>query len=267
VTPDQAMSAMQRHDLETLVMAGKQKLDVTVKRDKSGDAGVNHPVVDWTELSSLERAPHPIDLGQLPLPSKVAEGDGPVSIEISIGATTPDVQYRLPTIGGNSSHGTIAEERFSATLRPRGPFGLQSNFRVFLTIPTQFVGLRLPANPSNIQSSSQSAAYEWVTFRAGIHLGIEPWDYRRGKSRYAIPFRFLFGLNLVGIGGAGAMFDPTGVVAFAVTLPVFQEDGKAASQVGTSLAIGPSFEVDLRDGHQYFLVNIGVDIFTLLAPK
>jgi hypothetical protein len=255
--------------LVQLVTAGRQTLELQVSRNNGGSSGIDRPLVDFSSIiTDLVTCPSPQPIRALPMPSNVLAGDGTLSVSVGIAALAPEAEYRLP---GQKVSATLAADltasKFDVQLRPRGPFGFHRSVRVFLTIPTNFVGLRLPANIRNLKTSSDSTAYELTAISAGIAVAFEPWNYTLGKNLSPIPIRFLTGFDFQIATFQGVSVLPAWFTGISFTVPIFQGDGKVASQLGTSLALGPQFEVDLRDGHPYFLFNLGFNLFTFLAAK
>ncbi len=261
-------------DLQRVILAGPQTVDITVHRDGAGDDAVSRATADpLTTLrpSALKSAaaPPPFADLELPLPAKVAEGDGPVTVQVRIAASAPEATYRDGSQDQVKSKLTaeLPSRRFKEYLRPRGPFGFPCCMRMFVTVPVQAIGVRLPASPRDLRTSTDSVNFELTTLRTGVLVGMEPWNYATGKNWLAVPLRVLSGFNFVTVGTSSTRFDPSFVLGIAATFPLIESDRKIASQIGTSLALSVSWEVSLRDGRSYAVIGLGLDFLTLFGAK
>jgi hypothetical protein len=178
------------------------------------------------------------------------------------------VVCRPRSVGNGGLNGQSSPYVFSGTLRPRGPFGWPTNMnghsvRTFFTIPLNFTELRFPANPRDMASSDQSPLVQASPIRAGVLFGIEPWDYRKGRNLSPLPLRFLGGIEFISLSSlTSASYSPALVAGISLTAPIVD-----SSQFGSSLAAGLFYEGDLRgrDIDNYFVVTLGLNVFSLLA--
>jgi hypothetical protein len=231
---------------------GPQALQVTVHHEGAGQDGT----ATW--IISPDRAGEPV---QLPVPQDDAHGSGVYQVVIKQ-ATQSDVVYRkgVRTTGA-------PEGQFVARLRPRGPFGWSNGaFRSFVTIPLNITGLRFPASPRDLSRSSLPTNFSSASLQAGVLLGIERWNYDLGRNPWAVPIRALVGFNIVDL--KQASFTPSFMIGLSMTVPLID----SPSQLGTSLALGGFYEVDLRDDHPFrtgnrFLVTFGLNLFSLFGAK
>ena len=269
-----------------MILSGPQVVRIAVRRDGTADDGISTVVVSplaqfdangWAggdrasdPLSEEQKAARrlaPIASLEMTLPPKAAEGEGPFRVRVAVGAVAPTPVYR-DEMTPLTAAAVDSSNLFSAQLSPRGPFGFKgAPIRMFVTVPVQAMGVQLPANPRNLTSSQDSRYYEVSTLRTGVMVGLEPWDYTLRKSLFPVPFRVLAGFQFVSIDGRAARFDPRFEVAFKVTLPLIDSDKKLGSQFGTSVTLGPAFNIDLADGHPYFVFHLGFDVLTLFAAK
>lgn len=133
------------------------------------------------------------------------------------------------------------DNTFEARIRTRGLYGFGSDIRVFFTIPVSLVGVRFPASPSELSSSSSSRLAQISTLSAGLLIGMEPWDYRFARSKLPLPVRPQAGFHVVDV-----LERNRGIAALAgVTTTVPALD--IADTV--SLNVGVFYENDLREDH------------------
>lgn len=155
---------------------------------------------------------------------------------------------------------------YKARVRLRGPYGLGSPIRVFVTIPVNVVGVRFPASPSDLNKSSDSPLYQSTTLTAGVAVALEPWNYALGRNGSRIPFRVSGGMNFIAL--SDKVFAPSLVVGAAFVLPVIE----GPTAVSSAVSLGAYYENDLREQHPLetghrLLLTFGFNLFSLLSPQ
>lgn len=186
----------------------------------------------------------------------------------------PAVIYRpgAPTTTPTGGAAAADDFEFRANLRPRGPFGWQrAPLRVFATIPVNFVGIRFPAAPRDLRSSSSLTAAQVTPIQTGVLVAVEPWNYDTGHNAWVIPTRFVTGMHLLDL--SHGEFAASWVTGASVTLPLIDlQKGEAEDQLSTDLALGLFWEVDLREPKpfkygQHALVTLGLNVLSLFGSK
>lgn len=129
---------------------------------------------------------------------------------------------------------------FEARIRMRGTYGFDTAVRVFVTVPVNFTGVRFPANPPELSSSSDSRFAQLATPSAGVLVGFEPWDYRFARSSLPIPLRPQAGFHVVDVTERRRGFAL--LAGTTATVP-----GLEAGDLSVNL--GVFYENDLRETH------------------
>lgn len=219
-----------------LHLYGAQLIEVKMKR------GTETEVVDVLSV-------HPGKESRLRLKGiKQRGGDYTVVARLK-GPQLPSVVYRpgplQTTVAAGSATALPTDLEFQALLRPRGLNGILRNWRIFITFPIRFSGLRFPARSSSLASSNDLTSVQLAGVRAGVMGVIEPWNFDTRQNRGAIlPWRFMTGFNLYDLGTG--KFDPAYLAGFSVTLPVLELDGSpTARNLSSAIAVGAFWEVDL----------------------
>ncbi len=240
---------------------GRQRVTYFVYADKDKRDASKRTFTFSSELD--RRREVAIDFGdETPSP------DRPIHVELYVqpetaGAELPEDLVQLP------------ERCFSATLRPKGPFGIthvpntlgSRSVRIFVTIPVDFAVVRFPAAGLDIKSTRDSTHAQLATLTTGALLTFEPWDYTRATNMYAVPMRFQTGLLMSN--WYKGVFHPSVYLGYAITLPVF----RGTSQLDSDLALGFGWEIDLRGGYErfehrsHFLITLGMNILSLFGPQ
>jgi hypothetical protein len=185
----------------------------------------------------------------------------------------PAVLYRGQTTPNSPGAAPSADElEFRASLRPRGPYGWQrAPLRVFATFPVNVTGVRFPSATSELRASSMPIWGQVTSVQVGALIAVEPWDYNTGKNLWPIPVRFATGLHLFDL--SQGTFAPSWVTGLSITLPIVNlQKGTAEDQLGTDVALGMFWEVDLRErrpmkyGH-HALLTLGVNVLSLFGSK
>ncbi|MBI2377489.1 MAG: hypothetical protein HYV07_26040 [Deltaproteobacteria bacterium] len=242
---------------------GPQMFDVEIAREGTNEARkVRWVIPDLKSKLSLS-LPSP--------PGERHEGEVYVVTVRSAATLGEDgVVYRSGTVArDDSSSVESADMFFRARLRPRGTFGFASlPVRVYMTVPVSLSALRFPASERSVRSSADSVSVELLTVQAGLLLTVEPWDYNRGRSKWAFPVRFQTGFNFLSLGDSTEQsFSPSFLLGASVALPIVE----AKPHVGTSVAVGIYYEADFRERYPFrdgsaLLMTLGFNVFTLLAP-
>lgn len=194
--------------------------------------------------------------------------DRPIHVELYVQPVTAGAELPADLV-------QLPERRFTATLRPKGPFGIthvpnslgSRSVRIFVTIPVDFAVVRFPAAGLDIKSTRDSTSAQLATLTTGALLTFEPWDYTRATNMYAVPMRWQAGLLMSN--WYKGVFHPSTYVGYAITLPVF----RGTSQLDSDLALGFGWEVDLRSGYEHFghrnhfLITLGMNILSLFGPQ
>lgn len=233
------------------------------------------------ELQIRREGSAPLPSARLSIPGGAADGDLPQSVRLTPppaddpGSAAPYLlELRIASddaVYGESERAASGEAvvdpayAFRARLRPRGRFGLPWPFRAFLTVPINFTGLRFPASPRDMEASSDSTHVQSVPLTAGLLASFEPWDYDRGTPLLTFPMRLQGGFNFVELGSGD--FSPSVLVGGSITAPLLE----SPSALGSSLALGFYWEIDLRDGkplaQSRFLVTFGLNLFSFFGAK
>jgi hypothetical protein len=250
---------------DLLKFYGRQNVKVTLRR-----AGATEQMTTW----SLD----PARANSIPLPA-LTEDDNASGIYTVIasvnGPIPPSVQFRPPrgaARGVESTSTALGDLEFRANLRPRGRFGWQVlPIRAFMTFPLNFTGIRFPADPSRLRSSSQNTFAQATQLQLGTVVAIEPWNYDSGRNPLPIPTRFATGFHLYDI--SDGEFTPAFVLGATIVLPIVDlPKGVAEDQLGTDAALGLFWEVDLQEESPFaygnhFLVTLGLNVFSLFGAK
>jgi hypothetical protein len=266
---------------------GPQSLRVTVHRDGAQDQvrlwpidGIGERIEGCgSEDSSKDkrRPSRAVRCGQrfnLPAPTGDANADAPYIVTVEVAAQRTAFAVYRTGIDGNArddERKVRPEQVFETRLRSRGPFGWRVfPIRTFVTVPVELSGLRFPAAPVDLRSTSDSEVVQVVTPRVGLLLTAEPWNYDRSKNPLSIPLRFQTGMHMfqLGEGRPGFSF----LAGTSAALPVFEG---APSQLQSSINIGMFYEMDLREvgsdfdpGKQsHFLVSLNFNVLSLLGAK
>ncbi len=249
--------------LNVVPFFGRQEVLVTVSRDGGGEATVSWPILDPSEDSYVV------------LPSLTSGSDGTGAYRVSAtinGAHLRDIVYRPPSATNGHAASALSDHEFRAQLRPRGPFGWRSGgIRTFVTFPIEFVGFRFNARGRDLRASSDSTTAQITTPRLGVLVAVEPWNYDAGANPWAVPTRFMAGLHLFELSQGSVA--PSMVVGASFTFPLIDlPKGKTQDQLGTDLAVGMFWEVDLqerspfRDGN-HFVVTLGLNVLSVFGAK
>jgi len=222
------------------------------------------PTLSWITEEPVP-SKEPVIVASLPLPKGNVDPDGvyQVRIVLNTGANST-VVYRPGRAAAASS---ADEDAFSATIRVTGEYALPiaSHTRIFATIPVNAFGVRFPASPADLQSSGDSRVYQSAQIKAGVMLAAEPWNYFTARNDWPLKPRVLVGMNLVNL--VNAAFTPSLLAGVAGTFPLVD----SSSQIGTSVAMGLFWEVDLREDHAFdnghILFTVGFNILSLGTPK
>jgi hypothetical protein len=245
-------------DSDLLELYGPQAINVVVVRN--GDNA------DGSTLWTIEGPDAEFVLSP---PLAESTPDKPYTIRAQISEQDSVVVYRPGAFAARQDGvRTGRDYSYEAKLRPRGPFGFNgpsNSVRYFLTVPLNVTGLRFPANPRDLTASSDAGHVQVTTLQAGLLGAVEPWDYDSGRPLWAVPLRFMAGMNLVDLNGG--RFVPSILAGVSVTAPLLD----SPSQFGTSVAIGIFWEADLRDEHpletSHALITLGLNIFSLFAAE
>jgi hypothetical protein len=244
-----------------LHLYGAQLIEVKMKR------GTEPEQVDVLSI-------HPGKESRLRLKNiKQRGGDYTVTARLK-GPALPSVVYRpgpLQTMATTGSATALPTDlEFQALLRPRGLNGILRNWRIFITFPIRFSGLRFPARSSTLASSNDLTSAQLTGVRLGAMGVLEPWNFDTRQNRGTIlPWRFMTGFNLYDLGTG--KFDPAYLAGFSVTLPVLELDGSpTARNLSSAIALGAFWEVDLARPHplkdgNHFLLTFGLDFASLLS--
>lgn len=235
---------------------GPQTVTVSVHHPGAEADGEATWTIDPASIETIVSIP-------LPLPDRDQMNLEPYIVKavVTTGASAATLP-NTPTRGGAATDGYT----FAARIRSRGEYGLWSPMRVFATIPVDITGLRFPANPRDLKSSSDSTVYQATQLRTGLLFGAEPWDYAANGSLWAIPVRALAGFYFFDL--SNVTFTPSAVAGVSATVPLVQ----GPSQLGTTLGLGAFYEFDLKDskplrtGHR-FLISFGFNVFALSSGK
>lgn len=240
-----------------LVDRGPQRLRVRVRREK-----------DSRETTDNIVLPFPRDLAVEQERLKAAKGDS-ASTSTKTNESAQEGSWRKAcrsvhylTLPGNTestdavysvtvSHAEESETYhrrsvgkddypFEARIRMRGTYGFDTAVRVFVTVPVNFTGVRFPANPPELSSSSDSRFAQLVTPSAGVLVGFEPWDYRFARSSLPIPLRPQAGFHVVDVTERRRGFAL--LAGTTATVP-----GLDAGDLSVNL--GVFYENDLRETH------------------
>lgn len=234
---------------------GYQTIEVSVVRE--GDA---------VELSTVWDLEGPNSEYVLAPPAGTDAPERPYVVRASVSELGQKTVYRPGAFDAKREKvRTGSEFSFEARLRPRGPYGFTQPVRAFVTVPLNITGVRFPAAPRSLRKSSDAGHVQVSTLRVGLLGAIEPWNYDNGRTAWAMPFRFLGGMNLVDLGSG--RLAPSVLVGASITAPLID----APSQLGTSVAVGAFWEVDLRDQSplraSHLLITAGFNIFSLFGAK
>jgi hypothetical protein len=246
------IDAKEKRACDHLSLFGPQVLEVSVRRD-----GADESKTRWAV-----RAPEKgrKDRIALPAPLNDEKGSSVYTVSASVVTRSPIDLTTTPADGGGTSPAPVnAETNFKAFANPKGPFAVPWDvpLRVFATIPAQITGFRFPAAPRELKSSADSPSYQLLSPRTGLMLGVEPWDYNRGKNIF-LGVRLLGGFHML------QTAEPN-IVASFVAGPSFDLPLIDQPQIGTSVNIGLFYELDLRDRSSHFIVTTGFNILTLFG--
>jgi hypothetical protein len=203
----------------------------------------------------------PVVVHSVALPDYPASGEGTFDVTIARTPDTSGAVYRKTRLTDPFQDSIT----FQAKIRLRGTNGFAHPFRIFATVPVNLAGIRFPASAAGLTKSSSTTVYEAFTLTAGILAAVEPWNYQLGRTLYPLSVRFETGFNLVTI--TSATFTPTYVLGASVNFPLVE----SPASVGTSLAVGTFWEVDLRErdpfkGGSHFTVTLGLNVLALGSP-
>lgn len=293
-----------------LAQYGPQALQVTVHRDNATDATVVWPLRPAARASSeprgvctpahrdnLKAEKFPTnysdcmcaypdrtlwcgrkfnDVLWMPLPGPTGDPSAEAPYVVTIRVAARPTAFAVYRGGSDSTLAkddrlTAPELQFSARLHSRGTFGWQRlPIRTFFTVPVDLTGFRFPAAAADLKSTTESEVVQLIQPRVGLLFGVEPWNYDKSAHPWPVQLRFLTGFHLF------QFADPGVAVSYALgisaTLPIFD---KAPSQLGTSVAIGAFWEVDLRevggdfkfDRANHFVLTAGFNVLSLLGAK
>jgi len=293
-----------------LAQYGPQALQVTVHRDAATDATVVWPLrpaarppsqsretCTSERRATLRSKKFPTDYAEcscaypdrtlwcgrtfndalwMPLPGPTGDPSAEAPYVVTIRVAARPTAFAVYRGGSDSTLAkddrlTAPELQFSARLHSRGTFGWQKfDIRTFFTVPIDLSGFRFPAAASDLTSTKQSEVVQLIQPRVGLRFGVDPWDYDKSAHPWPVQLRFLTGFHLF------QLADPGVAVSYALgvsaTLPIFD---KAPSQLGTSVAIGAFWEVDLRevggdfkfDRANHFVLTAGFNVLSLLGAK
>jgi hypothetical protein len=248
--------------IDILKYYGRQELTLSVRRGQAEQQAV------W----SLD--PTADDQVRLPIPADAKNAIGIYTVVASLrGRLPPPVTYRsgAATAQGNANP-ALGDLEFKANLRPRGPFGWKAApIRAFMTFPINFTGLRFPARPEELKSSSSSPTAQVTPLQVGVLFAVEPWNYDTGRNAWPVPTRFVTGAHLYNL--SDGEVSPSWVTGVSVTLPIFDlQKGVAEDQLGTDVALGLFWEVDIAEkdwithGH-HGLITLGLNVLSLFGSK
>lgn len=238
-----------------LKLLGSQGLTVEVQRDGTKGATLSQTVgsIEKFELT-------------IPVPVDDAEGRGPYRITARPAAkrrNDPVVYRNMDFATVDPDRREFAELQYEATLRPRGPFGFNQQKhgqRAYVTASTSITGIRTPAIPATLETSSDPASYQLVSPTLGLLAVVEPWDYQNAANPWPLNVAAAGGMNLFNFSNKDSTVST--LLGAICQLPVLQDD---SGQLGASLAVGAFWENDLV-GSNAFLVTLGVNIGSLFSP-
>jgi hypothetical protein len=250
------------HYRDLLNYYGTQELSVTVRR---GEAEQTFP---FRIEPAVEKE---IEL-KVPRDAKNATGIYVVSAVLK-GPSLPTVAWRSPQASGDAAvTDRLGDLAFHANLRPRGPFGWRvAPIRMFLTLPVSFTGVRFPARPSEVSSSTASSNVQVTKILGGALLALEPWNYDTGHNPWPVPTRIVTGMNLYNV--SEGKFVPSWITGVSLTLPIIDlQKGITEDQLGTDVALGFFWETDVTEHDwlhhgNHFLITFGVNLLTLFGSK
>jgi hypothetical protein len=240
---------------------GPQTLVVSVQREGVDKAERVWPLRIESDGNSQN------DVLILPTPSGDNDAKGLYRVEVRIAAqVTGDAVYRGATKDKILDELRSREQtdlRFTANLRPRGPFGWRAPIRTYVTAFIPLSGFRTPAAPTELRNSQQLTSVQYVTPRAGLLFTLEPFNADKGVNPWPMNPGLQAGINIVNI--AEGEFAPTFLFGGALSLPVLEG---SVSQLGSKVTLGAYYEYDPRVDFKYanhFLLTLGLNIGSLFS--
>lgn len=188
-------------------------------------------------------------------------GEGAYRLEARLSIGEKQVTYRAGVAILDSSQVVLPDYDYSATLRPRGPYATFREYRLFVTFPVDLFAMRFPAVVRYVDKSSDGDTVQLSTFRAGVQIAFEPWDYAQQRNRWPLPLRFNVGLNLFEL--ADKRFAPSFVAGISLVL------GTLGDKIPASVTLGFNYERDLTEPHlgSHFLFTSSINFLSLFGPK
>jgi hypothetical protein len=252
---------------------GNQPLQVTVRRgDKevtwqtavspSFSAAVSRAVPPAVSPPVPPAAPTPTSVPQpevrrvpLPEPPGAADETGPYTITVKFHSGASEVFLRKGSVP-ETTEPTDPETYFTATLRPRGRFGLTYPVRTYITFPVTPLTIRTPPRVSDLRTSSESPVLQLEAVRVGMMAVLEPWNYDDDRNPSPLPLSFQAGLSVLRT--TDDPISPSFRIGVSIDFPIID---KAVTE--SSLAIGFFYEVDLEETplsqNDAFVVTVGFD--------